>query len=60
MAFTDPPCNLAYVAPGSGAMNGNDDEGVSCAAFLEAACANLLQHTRGAIPSSYRRSCAVG
>jgi DNA modification methylase len=49
MVFTDPPYNVCYVAPGSGATIRNDNQGASFAAFLEAACVNLLQHTRGAV-----------
>jgi DNA modification methylase len=48
MVFTDPPYNVAYVGPGSGASITNDDQGAGFGAFLETACANLLQHTRGA------------
>jgi ParB-like chromosome segregation protein Spo0J len=49
MVFTDPPYNVAYVGPGTGATIKNDDQGAGFAAFLEKACINLLRHARGAL-----------
>jgi DNA modification methylase len=49
MVFTDPPYNVAYRAPGLGVTIANDDQGAGFAPFLESACANLLQHARGAL-----------
>jgi DNA modification methylase len=49
MVFTDPPYNVAYVGPGTGATIQNDDQGADFGAFLENACKNLLQCVRGAL-----------
>ena len=48
MVFTDLPYNVAYVAPGLGRRIVNDDLGADFGPFLRKACAQLLQHTRGA------------
>src|SRR4051794_2180478 len=69
MVFTDPPYNVAYRAPGSGAAIANDDLGEDFGAFLETVCAHMLQHTRGALyvcmssselPRLYRAFTAAG
>ena len=49
MTFTDPPYNVAYRAPGLGVGIANDDLGSAFGAFLQSACAHILQNTGGAL-----------
>jgi len=49
MVFSDPPYNVAYCAPGLGVTIANDNLGSNFAAFLQRACARMLENTRGAI-----------
>jgi hypothetical protein len=49
MVFTDPPYNVAYVAPGLGVGVANDDLGQKFDAFLTKACKSMLQNLSGAI-----------
>lgn len=49
MTFTDPPYNVAYLAPGLGVGISNDDLGAGFGAFLESACAHMLANTGGAL-----------
>ncbi len=49
MVFTDPPYNVNYVGPGTGASITNDNQGAGFERFLETACTNLLKCTRGAL-----------
>ena len=53
MVFTDPPYNVAYGKPGGAGAGhraiANDDLGSGFAAFLQAACEQLLAHVSGAL-----------
>ena len=47
LVFTDPPYNVAYIGPGTGAAVTNDNQGAEFAPFLETVCENLLKHVQG-------------
>ena len=49
MVFTDPPYNVAYLAPGLGVGVANDDLGQKFDAFLTTACKRMLRNTAGAL-----------
>jgi DNA modification methylase len=49
LVFTDPPYNVDYQAPGSGATIHNDNLGRRFGAFLHSACTEMLRHTNGAL-----------